>query len=552
MNLCSAPRDKPYNLHAPRHQRGLTIERMSVHKRVYRERLRSAHIGQRGAALLFAVLLVLLGTGIFMVSASQETVRSVLAERVLADNMKAAKEALVAYAVSHPSRPGAFPCPDTTDDGLADPEYPSIGPCASGLGRLPWRTLGVGDIRDTSGERYWYALSENFREIVAINSDSHGDRQVLSRTASVSQTNEAVAVIFAPGAATGGQVRDATTTACATTGTAIPRTLCAANYLDATAAADNAAPPPAVPTQPVTFIAADATDTFNDRLLAIVTSDVIPLVERRVASDLRRTLVQYREASRNGIAAISPPHGCNCYPWADSDHNGTSDVGQNRGRIPLTASPHNWGTTFTVAVPDPTKLYTIPNLPTYFQANNWHTVIHYTVGQKALQNFGEAPTLCLSCIELLPSAPDLKGTLSIDKNPGHAVVLITPGSAGANRPKGWTGNWGHYIDDAGNRDGDNRFVTPASKANDRDRLTTIPDDVPPASCAPNAQMLIRNAPCHTTGTASKPVCEAAVRNLQVCVMCSGQAGVMLDEPCRNTLNPPECQTAVAGLQGCKM
>ena len=42
-------------------------------------------------------------------------------------------------------------------------------------------------------------------------------------------------------------------------------------------------------------------------------------------------------------------------------------------------------------------------------------------------------------------------------------------------------NWGDYIDDSANRDGDDRFLTPVSKSFDRDRILTVADDIPPAA-----------------------------------------------------------------------
>jgi hypothetical protein len=93
-------------------------------------------------------------------------------------------------------------------------------------------------------------------------------------------------------------------------------------------------------------------------------------------------------------------------------------------------------------------------------------------------------------------------------------------------------------------------VTPTSKSLDRDRLFTIADDSPLAACNSNAKMLVYNAPCHTTGSDVKPVCRHAARNLQLCP-CSGEGTTMIEEPCRNTLNPPECQATVSTLYSCQ-
>jgi hypothetical protein len=519
---------------------------IDLHSRIRFRRLHPRT--QHGAALLFVVLLLVIGTGLFIINASQETVRVVQSDTTLASGLNAAKEALIAYAVAHPNRPGALPCPAVSYDGQEAPL--TAGACPAYIGRLPWRTLGLGDVRDESGEHYWYALSENFRDGLVVNSDSKGNLTVSSVTAAgVTLSTGTAAVIFSPGGVLPGQSRDAMPAACATTGSTIARDLCAANYLDSTSGANNAAAVP-VPVATRTYVMTEAGPAFNDRLIAVRTSDVIPLVERRVAADIRRTLLLYREAARLAVTK----EGCNCYPWPDSDGDvgGTSNVGQNKGRIPLTPSPHPWSPQPPAApinLADASgKTFPLPPLPSYFVANEWNKVIFYAVGRNALENLGD---LCTTCTNdpLLPPPTFLKGTLSIDKNIGHAVILITPGSAGANRPV--PGGWGNYIDDGMNRDGDDRFVTPKSKSPDRDRLLTIPDDLPPASCRTNSQILIKNAPCHTTGSDSKPVCKRAVHNLKAHCGCAPSGEALIEEPCRNTLNPPDCEAAVATLQACK-
>lgn len=506
---------------------------------------------QLGVSLLLVVLLLMLGVGLFGVTASQESIRAVLSDKKLGVGLNEAKEALVAYGVAHPTRPGALPCPAMNLNGIAEP-LDVTGACPSYLGLLPWRTLGIGDVRDESGELYWYALSQNFRNFVTINSDTKGTRTVFSGSPPVTVTAEAVAVLFSPGGVIEGQTRNDTVALCPSTGTAIANKLCAANYLDTAAGVNNGV---SVPPGLGPFITVEPSSTFNDRLVVLRTSDLIPIVERRIAAEIRETLLDYRAASRDAITG----NGCNCYPWADSDGDGDSDVGNNHGRVPLTrARPHNWGTTLKDAGG---ILYTLPTLPPYFQTNRWHEMVYYAVGRNALQNLGLNPTPCDTCSGdplLAPPPVLLKGSLSVDKSIGHAVILITPGSAGANRP-GATFTWGNYIDDGMNRDKDDRFVTPTSKSFDRDRILTLPDDVPPASCRPNAQILIRNAPCQS-GSKVKKICEKTVSNLNtfnagIGCSCSGEATRMITANnlggCLSSLRPATCQAAIAALQVCK-
>ena len=372
-----------------------------------------------------------------------------------------AKQALIGRAASDANRPGSLPCPDTDDDGSAESPIPTD--CPSYIGRLPWRTLGLPDLRDGSGERLWYAvLSEFARNPTCapncpINSDTKGNITVYQDSAATTITTEAVAVIFAPGAALGTQNRDTVATAlCPTTGTTIACNLCAANYLDLeTAAGVNNA------TTSGPFISAPNSGTFNDKVMVIATADLMPVVEQRVARELLKVLQLYKANS-----------GCNCYPWPDLS-TGISDFGLNRGRIPgydalnpsgPYALPVNWG------------VGGAPTLPQWFTDNGWRRIIYYAVGKNFLENGGVG---CTSCE---PSRTYLSVSVSVDPLCtlsvwDKEVVILTPGPAGAGRPVTpypWT-DWTPYLDDAGNNDNSNDcYVTPSSTAYARDRIYTFP------------------------------------------------------------------------------
>jgi hypothetical protein len=57
-------------------------------------------------------------------------------------------------------RPGDLPCPDLNNDGEAEL---SCNNETRQLGRFPWKTLGLNDLRDGSGESLWYAVSTNYK-----------------------------------------------------------------------------------------------------------------------------------------------------------------------------------------------------------------------------------------------------------------------------------------------------------------------------------------------------------------------------------------------------
>jgi hypothetical protein len=427
--------------------------------------------------------------------------RSIKAENRTRNALEQARQALIGRAVADATRPGSLPCPDTNDDGSADLFVGSN--CPSYIGRLPWRTLGTGDLRDESGERLWYALSVNFRDHPSappLNSDTKGTLVVHHQSTATSLTMQGIAVVFSPGLILPGQMRDNAPALCSSTGTIGPRNRCAANYLDTAATISNAAG--AGP-----YISSPAGALFNDKLAVIVAADVMPLVEQRVALELRNALLNYRSSSS-----------CKCYPWADAGTDGVSDSGTNRGRLPhATALPDSW----------PAGV-----LPPYFSANGWPRLIYYAVARTALEDAGKA---CKTCID---------PTLSIDGTSGYDVVLITPGYADASRP---SANWSDYLDDAENRNNDDRFVTPVAHSPERDRLYSITGAA--AGCAAHARVLVDNAPCGTPGSSVRTVCLSAASALSTC-SCAAAADVMLKPPCANLLNASSCHTAMSLLQTC--
>ena len=156
----------------------------------------------RGHALLFLLLLTAaVGVTLFVYGASTEVTRAINADAKTRAVLEQARAALIARAVSDANRPGSLPCPDAVtstpnnvpDDGIADLLVGNA--CPSYIGRLPWRTLGVGDLRDAHGERLWYALSPNFRDdnSVQINSDSKGTLTVYAGSSANAVTRHGAA-----------------------------------------------------------------------------------------------------------------------------------------------------------------------------------------------------------------------------------------------------------------------------------------------------------------------------------------------------------------------
>jgi hypothetical protein len=449
------------------------------------------------------MVLLSLASIVLVYGSTTEAGRALRADARTRNALEHARQVLIGRAVADANRPGSLPCPDTNDDGSADLFVGSA--CPSYIGRLPWRTLGIGDLRDETGERLWYALSPNFRDHPSappLNSDTKGTLSVHHTNAATTPTTQSVAVIFAPGLLLPGQRRDGAASLCSSTGTTVPRNRCAANYLDVAATVNNA-------TSSGPYIAAAAGEFFNDKLVVITTADLMPLIEQRVALEVRNALLAYKASSA-----------CKCYPWADNGTDGISDSGVNRGRIPLTtALPDSWGA---------------GAFPPYFAANGWARILYYAIGRSALHNAGDS---CKTCTQ---------ENLSIDGTDGYDVVLIMPGYAGASRP---SAAWTDYLDDAENRNGDDRFVTPSSAGADRDRLFFIAGSA--VGCAAQARILIHNAPCGGPGGAVRPACQSAASALSACT-CAAAAGAMTKPPCTHALTSPMCESAVSELQVCPL
>jgi hypothetical protein len=350
-----------------------------------------------------------------------------------------AKDALLGRAVSDPNMPGSLPCPDQVtnivgtnvpDDGIAD--LLAGNDCPSYIGRLPWKTLGLSDLRDGYGERLWYALSPAFRDDNSawpLNSNTKGSLPVYNADGTTLQTQagyDAVAVIFSPGSPVGAQTRN----------TAAQQND-AANYLDTANSRNNA-----ISGGP--FIAGVKSSTFNDQLLYITTKDLMPLVERLVAGVVKKALDDYYAAH-------------NYYPWADnitSTVSYGSNAGLNRGWLPDDASTNpGW--------PDPsTPNWQAGSPPQWFFDNQWYALIYYSVAK----SYTVDSSMCTSCLSF---------TLFVDGNSGVRALFFMPGTPIGTLTRA-IDNLSDYLEDAENTNDDDVYTSPSSQDRDRDHLYWLP------------------------------------------------------------------------------
>lgn len=348
-------------------------------------------------------------------------------DKVTADALAQAKEALISYAVSSDNsgsasaRPGNFPCPDKHAPNTVNYGTES-SPCSAGdLGRVPWKTLCIAQPVDGSGESLWYALSGNFRKSASIiNSDTKGTLIVYDGSGNLLTPpgSEAVAIIFAPGNAIGTQVRNSASDQTS-----------ASNYLDIGPTSINNA------TVNGPFIAASSSDTFNDRLLIIRTKDFMPIVEKRVAKEIKNILTNYY--STHGAY----PYPANLSVCKDS-LTCTSDTTICRGRLPFVAQPVDWSGSNSLPA---------TGISPWFSTNNWYLVFYYSVGTSRLAS---APSGC-------------NPTLNVSGNSAPGLFFMPGSPLGSINRTYPNSNVSWYLEDAENQNLDDNYVTPTSISNDQ-------------------------------------------------------------------------------------
>ncbi len=308
----------------------------------YTEQQQSA--SQHGAALLvFTVIVVVfaLTSFLYLLNSSSYALQQ---ERITNEALAQAKEALIGYAASvklTTARPGDLPCPDIHLPGSSQEGTPST-PCNdNALGRLPWKTLGLPDLRDGSGERLWYAVSNKFKNSTrttctspgqsgCLNSDTSGTITVRNPNGVIindgRDTSGAIALIIAPGNALTRedgviQIRNQT------------NSNDSKHYLDIGNGEDNASFENATTDGFITGIVRSSSNNIvvNDRILTITPENLMPTLEKRVAKEVLTCLTEYAEKTEN----------LHRYPWAASLNtadapNYTDKSGNRFGRVPDT------------------------------------------------------------------------------------------------------------------------------------------------------------------------------------------------------------------------
>ena len=232
----------------------------------------------RGAALLLFLLVVVIAFSTFLLSSYSTVSLDTRRQQKTLDALAQAKEALIGRAASDINRPGSLPCPDVDGNGSA--EIFNGNECQAYIGRLPWKTLGLPELRDGDGERLWYALSPKIRDNYTaqpINSEE-------SLELNLDDEQNIAAIIFSPGPQLSGQNTRPSNNA--------------ADYLDGINRDGN------ITNQ---YVSKPRSETFNDQVLAITRSDVFRVVNKRILGEVRNLLFQSGAALPGDLSELSVP-----------------------------------------------------------------------------------------------------------------------------------------------------------------------------------------------------------------------------------------------------
>jgi type II secretory pathway pseudopilin PulG len=272
-------------------------------------------IGQRGAAMMVMLVIMVLGALAFLVSALGSSTIKTTQLNNSATALAQAKEALIGYAVTYgdtnPNTHGYLPCPDANSAiGNEGNEDPNCGVTdANTIGRLPWKSLGLPPLHDGSGECLWYAVSGTYKNnpktSTKMNWDNTGKPKVFSTDGNEIAANEIVAVVIAPGT-----VISDNSPAQDRSGAVAP--ICGGNYSpaayldnDTTHNINNSDIAAGKFILPHDHRAnGNVTLTVNDQLVFITRQDIWSAIEKRIAQETRQCLDDY--AASNGGR----------YPWA--------------------------------------------------------------------------------------------------------------------------------------------------------------------------------------------------------------------------------------------
>lgn len=250
---------------------------------------------QRGAALLVFLVLLVMGALTYIVNNQTSNSYVLLTNQKTADSLALAKAAVIAHALLQ-NNPGRLVCPEdislisSANEGQALPSCSNTSPT---IGRLPWRSLGMGDLRDGNNDRLWYIYSPGYQNS-PINSGVAAGLTLNGKPV--------VAIVLSPGAVRSGQVR----------GLGVPGS---GDYVEGENSNGDFA-----------FVSFVNDPNGNDRALGISKDELFRALAGRVVAEIRGV-----DAS-NGLRRYHSVNGV--LPWAAAVPGGSQIPGLASGSIP--------------------------------------------------------------------------------------------------------------------------------------------------------------------------------------------------------------------------
>jgi type II secretory pathway pseudopilin PulG len=181
---------------------------------IQRKKGYSSNTHQRGAVLIILVMLMVLALSTALLTGISTTKTKLAQSSQTRLNLAEAKSAVIAYArLSDPDKTSSglnlryLPCPDTNGDGLEET------PCGTNAatGWLPWQTLGIPALKDSSGYCFRYFVAAAYKRGTAIPPDitalPPAEFQVYNHQGALI-SNDVIAMIFAVNEPVAGQRRN--------------------------------------------------------------------------------------------------------------------------------------------------------------------------------------------------------------------------------------------------------------------------------------------------------------------------------------------------------
>ena len=291
--------------------------------------LRIARVSkQRGVALLGLLAVIVMVFAYVLTSRLNAASRFVAVDRGHnATVMMRAKQAVVGYAAqtafdATERNPGRLPCPEAAGNYGTANEGIAAGNCSvPAVGRLPWRTLGIEKLVDSSGEPLWYVVSSGWApptstSTLVINPDTLGQLTVDGAA------NNAAALIIAPGPAIVVQGGSGCT---------------ARSQLRNPSAALDKRDYLECGNDVNAFVTSAPGKTFNDQVVRLVPAEIMPALEAAIQQRAQREIAPaLRDAAfaldsnspRRWVSSTSNPP---IYPYPVPFTNPTTSVSNYRG-----------------------------------------------------------------------------------------------------------------------------------------------------------------------------------------------------------------------------